>query len=94
MDFEEAKFKAIKYVGISKKTKYEVTSKLKKIGVEGKVITDVLKYLEELDYVNDLDYVDSYIRQNIRSQKYSIYEITEKLKVKGNKILLIVELVN
>lgn len=85
MEFEEAKFKAIKYVGISKKTSFEVTSKLRRIGVSEKVIANVLEYLKEFNYINDLDYVDSFIRQNVRFQKYSIYEIKEKLKIKGIK---------
>lgn len=85
MEFEEAKFKAIKYIGISKKTSFEVITKLKKLGINDNIINNVIDYLVELDYINDLDYVDSYIRQNIRMQKYSVYEITEKLKIKGIK---------
>ncbi len=83
MGFEEAKFKAIKYIGISKKTRFEVMTKLKNMYIEDKIINKVLDYLIELNYINDLDYVDSYIRQNIRLEKYSIFEITEKLKIKG-----------
>lgn len=83
MDFEEAKYKAIKYLGISKKTEYEVEMKLKRLNIDENIIDKVIKYLLELDYINDLDYVNSYIRQNVRMLKYSVYEISEKLKAKG-----------
>jgi|GEM_PF-2411742 len=85
MNFEEARFKAIKYLGISKKTEYEVITRLKKLDTDMTIIDKVIKYLSELGYINDIDYVDSYIRQNERMLKYSIYEISEKLKAKGIK---------
>jgi len=85
MNFEEAKFKAVKYLGISKKTEQEVILKLKRLDVDEAIIDKVIRYLAEYGYINDSDYVDSYIRQNERMLKYSIYEITEKLKVKGIK---------
>ncbi|MDF2866076.1 MAG: hypothetical protein K0R72_894 [Clostridia bacterium] len=83
MEFEEAKFKAIKYLGISKKTEYEVEMKLKRLNIDEKIINKVIQYLIEINYINDLDYVESFIRQNEKMLKYSIYEISEKLKVKG-----------
>lgn len=83
MDFEQVKFKAIKYLGISKKTKYEVITKLKNSNFDEKIINNVIDYLIEIHYIDDVDYVDSYIRQNERMQKYSIYELSEKLKIKG-----------
>lgn len=85
MNFEEAKFKAVKYLGISKKTEQEVILKLKRLDVDEGIIDKVIRYLAEYGYINDSDYVDSYIRQNERMLKYSIYEIKEKLKAKGIK---------
>ncbi len=83
MEFEEAKFKAIKYIGLSKKTEYEVIMKLKRSDVDDNIIDKVIKYLLEIKYINDLDYTDSYIIQNEKMLKYSVYEISEKLKSKG-----------
>jgi regulatory protein len=83
MEFEEAKFKAIKYLGLSKKTKYEVILKLKRLNVDENIIDKVITYLVDIGYIDDLDYIDSYIRQNERMLKYSIFEISEKLKSKG-----------
>ncbi len=83
MNFEIAKEKAIKYIGISKKTEYEVVTKLKNIGVSEDIIQNVICYLKDLEYINDSDYVDAYIRQCMRLQKYSIFEISQKLIHKG-----------
>ena len=83
MNFEIAKEKAIKYIGISKKTEYEVVTKLKNIGVSEDIIQNVICYLKDLEYINDSDYVDAYIRHCMRLQKYSIFEISQKLIHKG-----------
>ena len=89
MDYIVAKENAIKYIGISKKTSYEVSKKLKMLGVEEEIINKVIEYLEELGYIDDLDYVESYIRQNIKMLKYSVYELKQKLLQKGIKASII-----
>ncbi len=81
--FEEARFKAIKYIGISKKTEHEVRSKLKLKGYDEDIISNVTEYLKKLEYIDDKEYIKSYIRQNIASKKYSVFEIIQKLKIKG-----------
>ena len=83
MNFELAKEKAIKYIAISKKTKYEVRVKLQKLGAQESVIEEVIEYLSNLNYLNDDEYVDAYIRQCMRLLNYSIYEIKNKLLQKG-----------
>ncbi len=85
MDFEIAKEKAIKYIGISKKTKFEVYSKLKRLNYDDDIIEKVICYIEDLGYINDYEYVDAYIRQCMRLFNYSIYEIKNKLLQKGIK---------
>jgi len=89
MEFITAKEKAIKYIGISKKTSQEVSKKLKNLGVEDATIYKVIEYLEELGYLDDVDYVESYIRQNVKMQKYSKYELKQKLLQKGIKASII-----
>ncbi len=91
MDFETAKEKAIKYIVIARKTSHEVRLKLQKIGVDEDIIDDVIEYLTNLDYINDGEYVDAYIRQCMRLQNYSIYEIKNKLLQKGIKKYIIEE---
>lgn len=89
MNFEEAKAKAIKYIGISKKTEYEVRFKLERLNCSSEIIDEVIEYIKELEYINDSDYVDAYIRQNMRLFSMSIYEIKQKLLQKGiNKYII------
>jgi regulatory protein len=83
MDFETAKNKAINYIGIAKKTSYEVSVKLERLGYSSQICDKVVKYLEGLNYLNDKEYVDAYIIQNMRLLKYSIFEIKQKLLQKG-----------
>ena len=85
MEFEEAKQKAIKYIGISKKTEYEIKQKLIRLGYNQDIIDMVISYLLNIGYVNDYDYVEAYLRQNERFLKYSIFEIEQKLLQKGIK---------
>lgn len=85
MDFEVAKEKAIRYIGISRKTEYEVFQKLRKLKFDDEVINKVIEYIKNLNYLNDHEYVDAYIRQCMRLQNYSIYEIKNKLLQKGIK---------
>lgn len=83
MDKQLLKDKAILYIGISKKTSFEVVKKLKGLKAAPLVIDQIISELEELGYIDDNEYVKAYIRQNIKLKKYSIYEITQKLLQKG-----------
>lgn len=89
MEYIVAKEKAIKYIGISKKTEFEVNKKLKSLGVDSLTISKVIDYLNELGYLDDVDYVRSYIRQNVKMLKYSKYELKQKLLQKGVKVSII-----
>ncbi len=86
-----ARDKAIRYIGISKKTEYEVRQKLKGLKITSSVIDEEIEYLKELGYIDDVDYVESYIKQCYKMQNYSIYEITNKLLQKGIKASIIDE---
>ena len=78
-----ARDKAIKYIGISKKTEFEVRKKLKGLKVTSLVLDEEVEYLKELGFIDDNDYTKSYIRQCEKMPKYSLYEITNKLLQKG-----------
>ena len=89
MDFEVAKEKAFRYIALSKKTAFEVRKKLQKYNFEEDTIDKVISYMQDLKYIDDVEYVDAYIRQCMRLQNYSIFEIKNKLIQKGiNKNLL------
>ena len=47
-DFEVAKEKAIKYIGISKKTQFEVKRKLSMLNFNEDIIQAVIDYITEL----------------------------------------------
>ncbi len=85
MDFEAAKQKALKYIGISKKTEYEVTQKLIKLGYNQDIVDKVISYLLDIGYINDYEYVNAYIKQSKRLLNYSTFEIKQKLLQKGIK---------
>lgn len=85
MELEIAKQKAIAYLVKSKKTSSEVTLKLKKLNFSDKIIEQVVSYFTELGYINDNEYVDAYMRQCMRLQNYSLFEIKNKLLQKGIK---------
>ena len=85
MEFEKAKEKAIAYLVRSRKTENEVRIKLRKIGCSNEVEDQVIEYIINLGYIDDQEYVDAYIRQCMRLQNYSIYEIKNKLLQKGIK---------
>ena len=53
MSFEVAKEKAIRYIILSRKTSYEVKTKLSKIGVDEDIIDKVIESLIYLYYIND-----------------------------------------
>ena len=89
MNYIFAKEKAIKYIGISKKTEFEVSKKLKSLGVDSLTISKVIEYLNELGYLDDVDYVRAYVRQNVKLLKYSKYELKQKLLQKGVKTSII-----
>lgn len=85
MELEIAKQKAIAYLTRSKKTSNEVALKLKKLGFSNNIIQEVISYFTSLGYIDDNEYVDAYIRQCMRLQNYSLFEIKNKLLQKGIK---------
>ena len=85
MELEIAKQKAIAYLVKSKKTSSDVTLKLKKLNFSDEIIEEVVSYFTELGYINDNEYVDAYMRQCMRLQNYSLFEIKNKLLQKGIK---------
>lgn len=91
MSFEVAKEKALRYLVVAKKTETEVRNKLLKNNFEESIIDKVIDYLKDLKYIDDEEYVDAYIRQCMRLQNYSIFEIKNKLLQKGIKKYIIEE---
>lgn len=91
LEYLIAKEKAVKYIGISKKTKYEVKQKLTRLKTSNQIIENVLNELETIGYIDDNEYTFLYLNQNIKMAKYSIYEIKQRLLQKGIKTSIIEE---
>ena len=89
-----ARERAIKYIGISKKTETEVIRKLKGLKVTPSVIDDEIEYLKDLGFIDDNSYAKSYVKQCEKLLNYSIYEITNKLLQKGISSSIIEENIN
>lgn len=83
IDISNIREKAVRYIGLSKKTEAEVRKKIKSLGADGAVEEVVLASLKESGYINDTGYVEAYIRQNEKMQNYSILEIKQHLSQKG-----------
>ena len=79
MDYIFAKERAIKYIGISKKSIGEVVRKLKSLGIDSLTISRVIENLKELDYLDDIKYTEAFVRQSVNMQKYSKFELKQKL---------------
>lgn len=93
MNFEQAKERAVRFTALSKKTDFEVRRKLQSLGVSNDIIDEVSEYLKYLGYIDDVDYIDSFIRQNEKMEKLSVFEIKQKLLAKGiDKELVAVKL--
>lgn len=91
LEYLIAKEKAVKYIGISKKTKYEVKQKLTRLKISNQIIENVLNELETIGYIDDNEYTFLYLNQNIKMAKHSIYEIKQRLLQKGIKTSIIEE---
>ena len=85
MDYITAKQKAIKYIGLSKKTEQEVKNKLLKLEVQEDIIAEVITNLISIGYIDDVTYANLYIKQCLKEEKKTKNEIMQKLLQKGIK---------
>ncbi|MEG2311050.1 MAG: regulatory protein RecX, partial [Clostridia bacterium] len=83
MNLECAHEIAIKYIGISKKSEFEVRLKLNRYGFSNLIVDQTIDFLKSIGYIDDAMYVDAYIIQCMHLLNYSIYEIKNKLLQKG-----------
>ncbi len=89
MDYKIAKEKAVKYIGLAKKTEQEVKNKLTKLAVDEDIIDRVIEDLTSIGYIDDVAYANLYIKQSLKEMKKSKFEITQKLLQKGIKECII-----
>lgn len=80
-EFDKLKTKVLKYVLYKKRTKAEIKQKFSENA--GKMLDDVIQYLEENDYISDDEYIKKSISEFQKLKNMSIKEIEYKLMTKG-----------
>lgn len=76
--FESIKQKAMFYLYLKNRTKYELKSKLKEKYKNTSLINEVISFLEENGYINDIDYALSYILINKNSRQKNTVKLMQK----------------
>lgn len=80
-EFDELKTKVLKYVLYKKRSEAEIRQKFSENA--GKMLDDVIQYLQENNYINDYEYIEKSVQEFQRLKNMSIKEIEYKLLSKG-----------
>ena len=86
-EFDKLKTQVLKYVLYKKRSEAEIRQKFSKNA--GKMLDNVVQYLQENNYINDDTYIEKTVNEFQRLKNMSIREIEYKLLAKGidrNKI--------
>lgn len=83
LNLKSARFKAIKYVALKKRTSREIILKLESLGYDEDTVHKVVCELEDRGYVSDLDYAKKFIadRMNFKPKAKKLLKI--ELEIKG-----------
>lgn len=82
-EFDKLKTQVLKYVLYKKRSEAEIRQKFSKNA--GKMLDNVVQYLQENNYINDDDYIEKAVHEFQRLKNMSIREIEYKLLAKGLK---------
>lgn len=80
-EFDKLKTKVLKYVLYKKRSEAEIRQKFSEN--TGKMLDDVIQYLQENNYINDYEYIEKSVQEFQRLKNMSIKEIEYKLLSKG-----------
>lgn len=80
-EFDKLKTQVLKYVLYKKRSEAEVRQKFSKNA--GKMLDNVIQYLQENNYINDDQYIEKSVKEFQRLKNMSIQEIKYKLLTKG-----------
>lgn len=72
------KHKALFYIYLKARTKYELICKLKAKYKQVEYIEEVVEELEKLGYIDDVDYALSYIMTHSNSKQKNIFKLMQK----------------
>lgn len=81
----EAYYKALKYLSIKMRTKYEISNYLIKNNYDEKIILETIKRLEKEKYLDDTLYIKSYINDQINLSLKGPQKIRQELLKLGFK---------
>ena len=80
-EFDKLKTQVLKYVLYKKRSEAEIRQKFSKNA--GKMLDNVVQYLQDNDYINDDEYIKKSVNEFQRLKNMSIREIEYKLLSKG-----------
>ena len=83
LQYEKAKFAALRYVGYSPRSIKETTQKLHTFEYDEMIITKTIDFLKSYGYLDDAQYAEDFIRSRIRQKKNGRHKITYDLMHKG-----------
>lgn len=72
------KNKALYYIYLKPRTKYELSSKLKSKYTNSSLIEEVISYLEKEKYIDDVDFALSYILTHEGSKQKMMFKLMQK----------------
>jgi len=83
MQYEKAKFAALRYVGYSPRTIKQTTEKLQTLEYDEVIIDKTIGFLKSYGYLDDLQYAKDFIRSRIKLKKNGRYKIAYDLMHRG-----------
>lgn len=83
LQYEKAKFAALRYIDYSPRTIKETIDKLQTLEFEETVVEATLEFLKSYGYLNDLEYAHSFIRNRIHQKRHGRHKVSYDLIRRG-----------
>ena len=83
LQYEKAKFAALRYVGYSPRTIKETTEKLHTFEYDEIIITKTIEFLKSYGYLDDIEYANNFIRNRIKQKRQGRHKIIYDLIHRG-----------
>ena len=81
-EFDEQKTKVMKFIVFKRRTEQEVRTKFAST-IDENMLEDIIEYLKEAGYLDDSEYIEKAINNFMNLKNLSLYEIKNKLYLKG-----------
>ena len=83
LQYEKAKFAALRYVSYSPRTIKQTTDKLHTLEYDEHIIERIIDFLKSYNYLNDLDYANSFVRTRVISKRHGRHKVIHDLMGRG-----------